>query len=409
MAAIAHKDCAARAFPESERGVTLVELLVVLIIIGLLAAIVIAAFTNQQDKAHDADAKTHARSAQTAMESFYVDMKSYAGVTRADLEEQQTSLKDASNLAIVTATIERVRDRGLLGLDQPGHVQGASAADRHDRAYLLARQHRRVPAGRDLVGAVEVTAPELVLLGLCGAAFGSFVNVLAYRLPRRESIVKPRSRCPGCGTTIRSYDNVPIVSWLLLRGRCRDCGMRISVRYPLVEAVTAALFVVLGLKFGREAALWPALALAVTLVAAAATDLEERIIPNRLMAAGAVLALVLWTVADPSRLPENLIAGAAAGGFLLIAALAYPAGMGMGDVKLAAVMGLFLGRSVGPALFVGFAAGALAGMAIMAARGAAARKQGVPFAPFLALGGIVGLLFGSGLIDWYVDVAGLSS
>ena len=142
---------------------------------------------------------------------------------------------------------------------------------------------------------MEVTAPELVLLGFCGAAFGSFVNVLAYRLPRRESIVKPRSRCPGCGTTIRSYDNVPIVSWLLLRGRCRDCGMRISVRYPLVEAVTAALFVLLGLKFGREAALWPALALAVTLVAAAATDLEERIIPNRLMAAGAVLALVLWT------------------------------------------------------------------------------------------------------------------
>ena len=237
---------------------------------------------------------------------------------------------------------------------------------------------------------MEATAPELVLLGLCGAAFGSFVNVLAYRLPRRESIVKPRSRCPGCGTTIRSYDNIPIVSWLVLRGKCRDCGMRISVRYPLVEAVTAALFVALGLKFGREAALWPALALAVTLVAAAATDLEQRIIPNRLMLAGAVLALVLWTLAEPSRLPENLIAGAAAGGFLLIAALAYPAGMGMGDVKLAAVMGLFLGRSVGPALFVGFAAGAVAGMAIMAARGAAARKQGVPFAPFLALGGIVG-------------------
>ena len=256
---------------------------------------------------------------------------------------------------------------------------------------------------------MEMTVPELVLLGVCGAAFGSFVNVLAYRLPRRESIVKPRSRCPGCGTTIRSYDNVPIVSWLVLRGRCRNCGMRISVRYPLVEAVTAALFVVLGLKFGREAALWPALALAVTLVAAAATDLEERIIPNRLMAAGAVLALVLWTLADPSRLPENLIAGAAAGGFLLVAALAYPAGMGMGDVKLAAVMGLFLGRAVGPALFIGFAAGALVGMAMVAVRGPAARKQGVPFAPFLALGGILGLLFGGGLIDWYVDVSGLSS
>jgi leader peptidase (prepilin peptidase)/N-methyltransferase len=165
----------------------------------------------------------------------------------------------------------------------------------------------------------------------------------------------------------------------------------------------------MGLKFGREAALAPALALAVTLVAAAATDLEERIIPNRLMAAAAVLALVLWTLADPDRLPENLVAGAAAGGLLLVAAVAYPAVMGMGDVKLAAVMGLFLGRSVGPALFIGFAAGAVVGIAIVAARGAAARKQGVPFAPFLALGGVVGVLFGTGIIDWYVGVSGLSS
>lgn len=255
----------------------------------------------------------------------------------------------------------------------------------------------------------EATAAELAVLCVYGALFGSFVNVLAYRLPRRESIVKPRSRCPACGTTIRFYDNIPIASWVALRGRCRYCGVRIAARYPLVEAVTAALFVALGVKFGREGALWPALALAVVLVAAAATDLEQRIIPNRLMLAGALLALALWSLADPGRLPENLIAGAAAGGFLLVAALVYPAGMGMGDVKLAAVMGLFLGRSVGPALFVGFAAGALVGMAIVAARGAEARKQGVPFAPFLALGGIVGLLFGSGLIDWYAEFSGLSS
>ena len=256
---------------------------------------------------------------------------------------------------------------------------------------------------------MEATTGELVLLGMCGAAFGSFVNVLAYRLPRRESIVMPRSRCPGCNTLIRGRDNIPVVSWVLLRGRCRDCNMSISLRYPLVEAVTAGLFVLLGIKFGREAALWPALALAVVLVAAAETDLEERIIPNRLMAAGALLALVLWTIADPSRLPENLISGAAAGGFLLAAAIAYPAGMGMGDVKLAAVMGLFLGRLVGPALFIGFAAGALVGIALIAANGSSARKQGVPFAPFLAVGGILALLFGGGLIDWYADVSGLSS
>ena len=253
---------------------------------------------------------------------------------------------------------------------------------------------------------MEATARELVLLGACGAAFGSFVNVLAYRLPRRESVVKPRSRCPSCRTAIRPYDNIPILSWILLRGRCRDCGVKISVRYPLVEAVTAALFVTLGIKFGREAALWPALALAVILVAAAATDLEERIIPNRLMAAGAVLALVLWTIADPARLPENLIAGAAAGGFLLLAAVAYPAGMGMGDVKLAAVMGLYLGRSVAPALFIGFAAGAVVGVALMAARGAEARKRAIPFAPFLAAGGVIGQLFGDEIVDWYLDISG---
>ena len=131
------------------------------------------------------------------------------------------------------------------------------------------REHRRLQVRRRLV-AMEATAGELILLGMCGAAFGSFVNVLAYRLPRRESIVKPRSRCPGCGTTIRSRDNIPVVSWLLLRGRCRDCGIAIPLRYPLVEVVTAGLFVLLGFKFGREAALWPALALAVILVAAAA-------------------------------------------------------------------------------------------------------------------------------------------
>jgi leader peptidase (prepilin peptidase)/N-methyltransferase len=256
---------------------------------------------------------------------------------------------------------------------------------------------------------MELTPAGLVLLGLCGAAFGSFVNVLAHRLPRRESIVKPRSRCPHCDTAIRSYDNIPVVSWVLLRGRCRDCDAKIPLRYVMVEVVTAVLFVVLGVKFGPEAALWPALALAVILVAAAATDLEERIIPNRLMAAGAVLALVLWTIADPARLPENLIAGAVAGGLLLLAAVAYPAGMGMGDVKLAAVMGLFLGKLVGPALFIGFAAGALVGIGLVAAHGSAARKQAVPFAPFLALGGVLALLFGGGLIDWYADVSGLSS
>jgi leader peptidase (prepilin peptidase)/N-methyltransferase len=198
-----------------------------------------------------------------------------------------------------------------------------------------------------------------------------------------------------------------VVSWFILRGRCRHCKAPIPVRYPLVEALTALLFVGVGLKIGLKDTLVPALALTITLVAAAETDLEHRIIPNRLMATSAIAAVVLWAIVDPGRLPENLIAGAAAGGFLLMAALVYPAGMGMGDVKLAGVMGLFLGASVAPALFVGFAAGALVGIAIVLARGTSARKQGVPFGPFLAFGGIVGLLYGPAIMDWYGRFSGL--
>jgi leader peptidase (prepilin peptidase)/N-methyltransferase len=248
----------------------------------------------------------------------------------------------------------------------------------------------------------------IAFLGACGAAIGSFVNVLAYRLPRRESIVKPRSRCPHCGTQIAGYDNIPVISWFLLRGHCRHCNAAIPVRYPLVEALTALLFVGVGLRIGLEGTLLPALALTITLVAAAETDLEHRIIPNRLVATSAIAAVVLWAIVDPGRLPENLLAGAAAGGFLLVAAVAYPAGMGMGDVKLAGVMGLYLGASVAPAMFIGFAAGALLGIAIVLIRGTSARKQGVPFGPFLALGGMVGLLYGSAVIDWYGRLSGLS-
>jgi leader peptidase (prepilin peptidase) / N-methyltransferase len=248
----------------------------------------------------------------------------------------------------------------------------------------------------------------IAFLGAFGAAIGSFVNVLAYRLPRHESLVKPRSRCPQCKTQIAGYDNIPVVSWMLLRGRCRHCRAPIPMRYPLVEALTALLFVAVGLRTGLEYTLLPALALTITLVAAAETDLEHHIIPNRLMATSAIAGVALWAIADAGRLPENLMAGAAAGGFLLAAALAYPAGMGMGDVKLGGVMGLYLGASVAPALFIGFAAGALVGIAIVLARGGSARKQGVPFGPFLALGGIVALLYGPEIIDWYGRFSGLS-
>jgi leader peptidase (prepilin peptidase)/N-methyltransferase len=166
--------------------------------------------------------------------------------------------------------------------------------------------------------------------------------------------------------------------------------------------LAVASLVVFGPTFEGIAAAVFCLALAVV----TAADLEYRLIPNRVVLPASVVVLALMTASDGS--PEWALAALAAGGGMFAVALAYPAGMGMGDVKLAAVMGLFLGRLVGPALFMGFAAGALVGIALVAARGPAARKQGVPFAPFLALGGVLALLFGGGLIDWYAEVSGLS-
>jgi leader peptidase (prepilin peptidase)/N-methyltransferase len=252
---------------------------------------------------------------------------------------------------------------------------------------------------------MDLNAPAIALLALMGAAVGSFLNVAAHRLPLRQSIVRPRSRCPECDEQIAGYDNVPILSWLVLRGHCRSCGAPISVRYPLVEALTAGLYVAVALRAGSAGELWPGLVLVSMLVLVAAIDIEHRIVPNRVLAPAALTALLLWVLADPGRLPENLIAGAAAGGFLLIAAIAYPGGMGMGDVKLAAVMGIFLGRAIAPALLVGFAVGVIVGAGIVLARGLEARKHAIPFAPYLALGGIVGQLFGSDIINWYLDIS----
>ncbi len=246
-------------------------------------------------------------------------------------------------------------------------------------------------------------AAEIVFIALLGLLVGSFLNVVAYRLPRGESVVKPRSRCPSCGTEVRSRDNVPVVSWLLLRGRCRDCATPISVRYPLIEALTGALFAAVGLARGVDAELALLLPFTALLVAVAAIDLEHRIIPNKALLPAALWALAGWAIVDPGFLPEALAAGAGAFLFFLIVALAYPAGMGMGDVKLAGVMGLYLGLSVVPGLLVAFAAGSIVGIAIIAREGGDARKKGVPFGPFLALGGFVALLAGDELISLYAD------
>ncbi len=234
-----------------------------------------------------------------------------------------------------------------------------------------------------------------------GAIIGSFLNVVAYRLPRGESLVKPRSRCPACGHEIAWYDNIPVFSWLALQGRCRQCSTGISARYIIVEAVTAFLFAALVAVEGVGPELAVGLPFIAVMVVVAVIDLEFRIVPNSLLLVAAIWGLAASLAVQSDQVVEQLIAATAAGGLLLFAALAYPAGMGMGDVKLAAVMGLYLGRAVAPALLIGFALGALVGVAIMAREGRSARKKALPFAPFLAIGAVAAQFIGNDLIDWY--------
>jgi leader peptidase (prepilin peptidase)/N-methyltransferase len=242
---------------------------------------------------------------------------------------------------------------------------------------------------------------EVVLFAVLGAAIGSFLNVVIHRVPLHESLVSPPSRCPGCGQAVRPRDNVPIVSWLLLRGRCRDCGTPISPRYPAVELLTAVCFAAVVAVRGFDADLLLELPFVAVLIALAGIDLEHHLLPNVIVGPAAVWALIATALVATDQLPAHLIAGAAAFTFLLVAALAYPAGMGMGDVKLAGAMGLFLGTSVIPAMLVAFLAGSVVGIVIVAREGMSARKKGVPFGVFLALGGLVGVLCGPELIDLY--------
>jgi leader peptidase (prepilin peptidase)/N-methyltransferase len=236
-----------------------------------------------------------------------------------------------------------------------------------------------------------------------GGLIGSFLNVVAWRLPQKKSVAAGRSHCPGCDSTIRAYDNIPVLSWLLLRGRCRDCKMRISWRYPAVEAGTAALCAVVALAEWHEGArLWLGLLLVLLLVPITLIDLDHQIIPNRIVLPGCVAAIALLAALDPGELPEHLIAGVGAYVLLDVAAFLRPGAMGGGDVKLALMLGLFLGAAVVPALFVAFLAGSLVGAVIMARVGIAdGRKKGIPFGPYLALGGVVGILAGPALVHWY--------
>jgi leader peptidase (prepilin peptidase)/N-methyltransferase len=238
---------------------------------------------------------------------------------------------------------------------------------------------------------------------LLGLVAGSFVSAVAHRVPRGISIAGPRSQCPSCGATIAAYDNVPVLSWILLRGRARCCGAPISARYPLTELGLGLLFAATVLVYRDEPA-EAAIGLAfVTMLAAITlTDLEQRIIPNKILLVGAILCLAIAAVTDPADLPERAVAAAAAGGLLFGVALAYPKGMGLGDVKLTATMGLFLGWAVAPAILIALLAGSAVGLALIARHGSQARKMAIPFGPFLALGGVAGLLVGNQLIDLYL-------
>jgi leader peptidase (prepilin peptidase) / N-methyltransferase len=230
-------------------------------------------------------------------------------------------------------------------------------------------------------------------------ALGSFLNVVAARVPLRRSIVRPPSACMSCGQEIHWYDNVPLLSYALLRGRCRHCQAHIPLVYPAVELVTALLIAGCVFAFGLTFEALIAAFFCAVLVAVSAIDLEHRIIPNRIVLPAAVIVLVANTLRDPS--PQWVVGALAASGFLLAAALAYPAGMGMGDVKLALLMGGALGKTVSVALMAGMVAALIPSFVLFARHGAKARKMGIPFGPFLAVGSVVALFWGHDILHAY--------
>jgi len=247
-------------------------------------------------------------------------------------------------------------------------------------------------------------------MGLAAAGFsflpalavGSFLNVVVARVPLRRSVVRPPSACMECGAVLAWYDNVPVLSWLALRGRCRTCGTAISWRYPAVELSTALFVAGCFWKFGLSWDAAVASFFCAVLVVLSAIDLDRRIVPNRIVLPAAAIVLVAQTVLHPS--VEWLVSGLGASLFLLLAALAYPRGMGMGDVKLALLLGFAVGRTVPLALFAGMVAALVPSAVLFARHGSAARKMAIPFAPFLALGGLLALFAGHPLLHAYLKL-----
>ncbi|UDF14681.1 prepilin peptidase [Antiquaquibacter oligotrophicus] len=267
----------------------------------------------------------------------------------------------------------------------------------------------------------------LVAAGLLGSLIGSFLNVVVYRVPRRLSVVNPPSACPNCGAGIRAIDNVPVLSWLILRGRCRDCGTAISPRYPLVELGTALFFVPVAFVFFPTATtalgvasdvvvLVAFLALAAVSVSLALIDLDTSTLPNRIVVPALVTIAVLLAVAaalrgDPGAIIRALVGGAALFLFYLALALVSRGGMGMGDVKLAALLGLATAWVGWPALVVGaFAAFVLGGvfaLVLLIAR-RVGRRSSVPFGPWMLAGAWIGIFFGDALWQGYAHIIGLA-
>jgi leader peptidase (prepilin peptidase)/N-methyltransferase len=254
-----------------------------------------------------------------------------------------------------------------------------------------------------------MTALLVAGCGLFGLLIGSFLNVVIWRVPRGESVVSPPSHCPGCDTEIAPYDNIPALSWLVLRGRCRHCGTRISVRYPLVELATAGLWVAMALRFGWTWELPAYLVLVSALLALALIDLDTFLLPNKIvypLTVALVVLLGLAAVLDDSGddFVRALLGGLSAFAFFGVVHLISPRGMGFGDVKLSFSLGVALGwiswGSVFLGLFLGFFLGAVVGVALIATR-VKSRRDHVPFGPFLAAGTVLAILFGQVLLDLY--------
>jgi leader peptidase (prepilin peptidase) / N-methyltransferase len=247
--------------------------------------------------------------------------------------------------------------------------------------------------------------PALAALAFApGLAIGSFLSVVAARVPLKRSLLRPRSACMTCSAPIAWYDSVPLASYVVLRGKCRICGTKIGLVYPAVELVSGVLVAACVLEFGLtfEAAI--AAFFCCVLVAISAVDIAHRIVPDRIVLPATAIVLVAQTVREPS--VEWILAAFGASLFLFLAVLVYPAGMGMGDVKLALLMGAALGKLVSVALMVAMLAALVPGLYLLARHGQAARKMGIPFAPFLAIGSIVALFWGDTLYDAYVGLLG---